>query len=105
MKAFLFNDKYLNESKEKKTKQKSKKNETTCVFLYVILFLNGNFLLKGLLCCHQGIKALHFVTRWLHEGLEKKETTFVFLAQTWQHLSSSAEACYVPLHYRNSTIP
>ena len=103
MKAFLFNDKYLNESKEK-TKQKCKKNETTCVFLYVILFLNGNFLLKGLLC-HQGIKALHFVTSWLHEGLEKKETTFVFLAQTWQHLSSSAEACYVPLHYRNSTIP
>ena len=34
---------------------------------------------------------LLFVTKWLHEGLEKKkETTFVFLAQTWQHLGLSA---------------
>ena len=72
---------------KKKTKQKSKKNETTCVFLYVILFLNGNFLLKGLLCCHQGIKALHFVTRWLHEGLEKKETTFVVF---WHRLGNTS---------------
>ena len=59
------------------------KKTLICFFDYN---LNGNFLLKGIAFRDKVVA---------RRPRKKRETTFVFLAQTWQHLSTSSEACYV----------